>query len=77
MFLLMITNIDTILRPRLVPKGAYLNPALVILSVLGGLQLMGLIGALYGPVIMILLVTSIDVYTKYMLRSILYPFLMN
>ena len=30
---------------------------------------MGIIGALYGPVVMILLITSIDVYTKYMLRS--------
>jgi predicted PurR-regulated permease PerM len=68
-FLIVIANVDTILRPRLVPKGAYLNPALVILSVFGGLQLMGLIGALYGPVIMILLITSIEVYTKYMLRS--------
>jgi predicted PurR-regulated permease PerM len=69
MFLVVIANIDTVLRPRLVPRGAYLNPALIILSVFGGLQLMGLIGALYGPVVMILLVTSIDVYTKYMLRS--------
>jgi predicted PurR-regulated permease PerM len=68
-FLLVVANIDTVLRPRLVSKGAYLNPALVILSVLGGLQLMGIIGALYGPVIMILLVTSIEVYTKYILRS--------
>jgi predicted PurR-regulated permease PerM len=69
MFLIVIANIDTVLRPRLVPKGAYLNPALVILSVFGGLQLMGIIGALYGPAVMILLITSIDVYTKYMLRS--------
>ncbi len=69
MFLIVIANIDTVLRPRLVPKGAYLNPALIILSVFGGLQLMGLIGALYGPVVMILLVTSIEVYTKYILRS--------
>ena len=30
---------------------------------------MGLIGVIYGPVIMILLVTSIEVYTKYMLRT--------
>lgn len=69
MFLIVISNLDTVLRPRLVPKGAYLNPALIILSVFGGLQLMGLIGALYGPVVMILLITSIEVYTKYMLRS--------
>ena len=68
-FLLIVSNIDTALRPSLVPKGAYLNPALIILSVFGGLGVMGIIGALYGPVVMILLVTSIEVYTKYMLRS--------
>jgi predicted PurR-regulated permease PerM len=68
-FLILIGNIDTILRPKLIPRDAQLNPALVILSVLGGLGLMGIIGALYGPVVMILLVTSIDVYTKYLLRS--------
>jgi predicted PurR-regulated permease PerM len=68
-FLIVVSNIDTVLRPRLVPRGAYLNPALVILSVFGGMQLMGIIGALYGPVIMILLITSVDVYLKYMLRS--------
>jgi predicted PurR-regulated permease PerM len=68
-FLVIVTNLDTLLRHRLIPKGAQLNPALVILSVLGGLGVMGIIGALYGPVVMILLVTSIDVYTKYLLRS--------
>jgi hypothetical protein len=68
-FLLIVANLDTVLRPYLIPKGAQLNPALIILSVFGGLSLMGIIGAIYGPVIMILLVTSIDVYTKYILRS--------
>ena len=68
-FLIIVANIDTALRPILVPKGAYLNPALVILSVFGGLGVMGIIGAIYGPVVMILLVTSIEVYTKFMLRS--------
>jgi len=46
-----------------------------MLSVFGGLSLMGLIGVIYGPVIMILLVTSIDVYAKYIMRSDLEPFL--
>lgn len=68
-FLLIVANLDTVLRPYLIPKGAQLNPALIILSVFGGLSLLGIIGAIYGPVIMILLVTSIDVYTKYILRS--------
>jgi predicted PurR-regulated permease PerM len=68
-FLLVVANIDTVLRPFLVPKGAYLNPALLMLSVLGGLSMMGFIGLIYGPVIMILLSTSIEVYSKYMMRS--------
>jgi predicted PurR-regulated permease PerM len=68
-FLIFVAQIDTFLRPRLVPKEAQLNPALVLLSVLGGLGVLGLVGALYGPVVMILLVTSVDVYSKYLLRS--------
>ena len=68
-FLIFVAQIDTFLRPRLVPKGAQLNPALVIMGVLGGLGVLGIVGALYGPVVMILLVTSINVYTKYLLRS--------
>ena len=74
-FLLVVTNIDTVLRPVLAPKGAYLNPALMMSSVFGGLSLMGFIGLIYGPVIMILLVTSLEVYAKYIMRSDLEPFL--
>ena len=68
-FVIVVANIDTVLRPFLVPKGAYLNPALVVLSVFGGLGVMGFIGLIYGPVIIILLITSLEVYTKYILRS--------
>ena len=74
-FLIFVANIDTVLRPVLVPKGAYLNPALMMLSEFGGLSLMGFIGLIYGPVIMILLVTSLEVYTKYIMRADLEPFL--
>jgi predicted PurR-regulated permease PerM len=65
MFLIIVAQIDAILRPQLVPKGAYLNPALVLLSVFGGILLMGVIGVIYGPVIMVLLVTTIEIYTHY------------
>lgn len=64
-YLLVIVNIDNLLRPLLVPKEAYLNPAFVLLSVLGGIELMGLLGAFYGPVILILLVTTLEVYSEY------------
>lgn len=74
-YLLVVQNIDVLLRPRLVPKGAYLSPPLLLLGVFGGIQLLGPVGALYGPVVMVLLVTSISVYTKYMLRTDIQPYL--
>ena len=61
------TWIDNLLRPKLVPKGAYLHPMLLLLSVFGGLAVAGLMGVVYGPVIMILFVTTLDVYRHYFL----------
>lgn len=57
-----ISNIDNILRPRLVSKDAQLHPALVLIGVLGGLKAFGILGIIYGPVIMILLTTMLTVF---------------
>ncbi len=62
---LIIGNLDNYLRPKLVSKKAELHPALVILGVIGGLQVFGVLGFIYGPVIMILLVTTFEMYQKY------------
>jgi len=62
---LIIGNIDNYLRPKVVSKQAELHPALIILGVIGGLQVFGVLGFIYGPVIMILLVTTIEMYMKY------------
>jgi predicted PurR-regulated permease PerM len=62
-----VTWIDNLLRPKLVPQGAYLHPMLLLLSVFGGLAVAGLMGVVYGPVIMILFVTTIEVYRHYFL----------
>ncbi|HCB49302.1 MAG TPA: hypothetical protein DEP47_07235 [Chloroflexi bacterium] len=59
--------IDIVLRPKLVPQGAYLHPMLLILSVFGGLALAGFFGVVYGPVIMIVFVTTIDMYRRHFL----------
>jgi predicted PurR-regulated permease PerM len=64
-YLLIVTNIDNILRPRLVSKEAYLNPALVLIAALGGYDLFGFFGVIYGPVLMVLLMTAIEVYGTY------------
>jgi len=62
---LVINNIDNILRPKLVSGDAQLHPALVILSVLGGLKMFGPMGFIYGPVLMIFFVTTFETYLKY------------
>lgn len=56
------TNIDNVLRPLLVPKEAHLNAALMLLSVFAGLQMFGFWGIILGPVLMIIIVTTISVY---------------
>ncbi len=57
-----ITNVDNFLRPILVPKQARLDPALMLLSVFSGIAMFGFFGIILGPVIMILIVTTISVY---------------
>lgn len=59
---LVVTNIDNILRPQLVPKEAKLDPAIMILAVFSGLSVFGFIGIVLGPVIMIVILTTIQVY---------------
>ena len=63
--ILIVTNIDNVLRPRLVPKTARLDSALTILSVFAGLAMFGFLGIVIGPVIMIVIVTTIKVYVSF------------
>jgi predicted PurR-regulated permease PerM len=60
--LLVVTNIDNVLRPFLVPRDARLHPALMLLSVFAGIAMFGAWGIVIGPVLMILIVTTVDVY---------------
>ena len=57
-----ITNVDNFLRPILVPKEARLDPALMLLSVFSGIAMFGFFGIILGPVLMIVIVTTISVY---------------
>lgn len=58
--LVVIANLDHLLRPRLVSKEAELHPALILIGVLGGLKAFGVMGVIYGPVIMIVLTTMLS-----------------
>jgi len=56
--------IDVLLRPRLLSEEAYIPLALFLLSIFGGLAWAGVMGLFYGPVIMLLLVTTIQIYAE-------------
>ncbi|MGX9787421.1 AI-2E family transporter [Mycobacterium sp. MMS18-G62] len=60
--LLVVTNIDNVLRPFLVPREARLDPALMLLAVFAGITMFGPWGIIVGPVVMIVIVTTISVY---------------
>ena len=62
--LLIVTNIDNVMRPRLVPKNARLDAALMILAVFSGLAFFGFLGIVIGPIIMILLITTLQIFLE-------------
>jgi len=62
--LIIVTNIDNIMRPKLVPRSARLDPALMILAVFAGLAIYGFLGIVIGPIIMILVVTTVQIYSE-------------
>lgn len=62
--IILVTNVDNILRPRLVPKTARLDSALMLVSVFAGIAMFGFLGIVIGPVIMILVVTTVQTYVN-------------
>jgi predicted PurR-regulated permease PerM len=60
--IVIVTNIDNFLRARLVPKSARLNSALMMLAVFSGIGMFGFLGIVIGPIIMILILSTVQVY---------------
>ncbi|WP_049923186.1 AI-2E family transporter [Halopiger djelfimassiliensis] len=56
---------DDYLRPILVDRYAKLNPAIIILGVLGGLYAFGVMGLFFGPVVLGALIATINVADDY------------
>lgn len=57
-----ISNIDNILRAQLLSRDTSLHPAIMLMSIFGGLQVFGGLGLLFGPLVMILFLTSVQIY---------------
>ncbi len=53
--------IDNFLRPKLVGEKTRLHELLIFFSVLGGLQVFGVLGIVMGPVVVVITLTLIDI----------------
>lgn len=62
---IIVSNLEVVIRPRIIPKSITLTTGLTMLAAFGGIALFGLIGVVYGPIIMIIIVTSIQMYLDY------------
>lgn len=61
-YFLIVSNLDLLIRSKLVSLQTYGSFALMLLSLLGGYQLFGLFGVFYGPILVVLFLTMLDVY---------------
>lgn len=59
---LVITNVDNVIRPRLVGKRARMHDLLVFFSTLGGIAAYGIFGFIVGPIIAALLMALLEIY---------------
>ena len=59
------SNLESVLRPKFIPKSITLTNGLTMLAAFGGIALYGLLGVIYGPILMIIIVTSIQMYLDY------------
>ncbi len=60
--LIVVNNLDNYLRPKLISGDVKLPESLSLLSILGGLGLFGFMGLIYGPIIVIFMLTTLEVY---------------
>lgn len=70
--LFVINWIDTILSPRIVSFRAQLNPAIVLIGIIGGIYAFGIIGVLLGPLILSYLILLIEIYRDRKSESIIF-----
>lgn len=56
---IIISSIDTFVKPKIIGDKAQIHPILVLLGVLGGLSLFSIMGVIIGPLILVLLITFI------------------
>jgi predicted PurR-regulated permease PerM len=50
------------IKPKMIGKGMKMNSLLVLIGILGGMKLFGILGIIYGPLIITIFVTLAEIY---------------
>ena len=61
-YLVLSNSVEYFLKPKLVGSRAKIHTLLVFLSIIGGLRLFGILGIIYGPLIVTAFLTLTDIY---------------
>jgi predicted PurR-regulated permease PerM len=61
--IVIISNVDNLLRPVLVGRTAKIHDLITFFSTLGGISLFGIMGFIIGPVIAVFFLTILDIYS--------------
>jgi predicted PurR-regulated permease PerM len=62
--ILVIANVDNVVRPKMVSEEARVPGVLMLVAVLGGLKAFGLLGIFYGPLAVGLFLAALEVYIE-------------
>jgi len=62
--IIIVTSIDTILRPILMRKAAQVSPFYIFFAILGGIHAFGALGIFYGPLILSFLMVMLKIYSE-------------
>ena len=54
--------IEYLIKPRLIGQGMKMNSLLVFIGIIGGLKLFGIMGLVYGPLIITVFLTLAEIY---------------
>lgn len=66
---LIVGLIDNLIGPYLISHGNNLHPFIILISVLGGIVLMGPIGFVIGPVVITLFLVLLEIYNQYIIQE--------
>jgi len=61
-YILLSGGIEYFFKPKLVGKRVQMHTLLVFLSIIGGLKLFGILGIIYGPLVVTAFLTLADIY---------------